>query len=151
VVHLHGLGSGAVAPGLRRRLPAGVAVVVQHHAGLDAVSNSADVFVLDSHHEGSGFALAEALARGVVPVVTDIPSFRVMTGGGTVGTLWPPGRPDALADALRATSGRAPARAIFDERLSWPAIGRAAVAACVDAISAAGPRARTGAARAIPS
>jgi glycosyltransferase involved in cell wall biosynthesis len=124
------------------------------HADLEAVYGSADLFVLGSHREGSGFALAEALACGVKPVVTDIPSFRVMTGGGAVGALWPPGHPDALADALRAAAGGAPARsasrALFDERLSWPAIGRAAVAAYVDAISAAGARARPGAGSAIP-
>lgn len=124
------------------------------HAGLEAVYNSADLFVLGSHHEGSGFALAEALACGAVPVVTDIPSFRVMTGGGAVGALLPPGRPDALADALRTVAGRPPARAaaraIFEQRLSWPAIGRAALAAYAESISVAGARARIGARRAIP-
>ena len=127
------------------------------HSDLESVYNSADLFVLGSYHEGSGFALAEALACGVVPVVTDIPSFRMMTGGGTVGTLWPPGRPDALAEALRPAAGwplpelSAAARALFDERLSWPAIGRAAVAAYVEVLAAAERRAGAGSGRENPS
>ena len=126
------------------------------HDELEAVYGSADLFVLGSRREGSGFALAEALACGVVPVVTDIPSFRVMTGGGAVGALWPPGRSDALADALRRVAGRmeptlsAAARAVFEERLSWPAIGRAALAAYAETFPAAGARAGRGAGSAIP-
>ncbi|MCU0304398.1 MAG: glycosyltransferase family 4 protein [Thermoanaerobaculales bacterium] len=105
------------------------------HDGIEAVFQSADLFVLGSHHEGSGIALIEALACGVTPVVTDIPSFTVMTAGGTVGALWPPGRPDELAAALRRVlaapaDGRSAAvRDHFDRHLAWPAVGRAAVAA----------------------
>ncbi|HET9220995.1 MAG TPA: glycosyltransferase, partial [Roseiflexaceae bacterium] len=97
--------------------------------------NSADYFVLGSHHEGSGYALAEALACGVVPIVTDIPSFRVMTDGGGLGTLWPPGDAQALASAIENTLRRprgalaAEARRFFEARLSYPSIGRQALAA----------------------
>src|SRR4029077_4802153 len=52
--------------------------------------SAADVFVLGSHHEGSGYALMEACACGAVPVVTDIPTFRLITEG-VVGALWTPG------------------------------------------------------------
>ena len=41
---------------------------------------AADVFVSGSHYEGSGYALIEAMSAGVVPVVTDIPSFRAIAG-----------------------------------------------------------------------
>jgi glycosyltransferase involved in cell wall biosynthesis len=97
--------------------------------------NSADYFVLGSHHEGSGYALAEALACGVVPIVTDIPSFRVMTDGGGLGALWPPGDAQALASAIENTLRRprgalaAAARRFFEARLSYPSIGRQALAA----------------------
>ena len=43
---------------------------------LAALYRAADLFVLGSHNEGSGFALIEALSFGVVPVVSDIPPFR---------------------------------------------------------------------------
>jgi len=97
--------------------------------------NSADYFVLGSHHEGSGYALAEALACGVVPIVTDIPSFRVMTDGGALGALWSPGDAQALAAAIDAALRRprevlaAAARRFFEARLSYPSIGRHALAA----------------------
>ena len=60
----------------------------------------ADYFVLGSHYEGSGFALSESLSFGCVPVVTDIPSFRVMTDNGTLGKLWEAGNADALIAAV---------------------------------------------------
>ncbi|MDE3181038.1 MAG: glycosyltransferase family 4 protein [Acidobacteriota bacterium] len=105
------------------------------HAELEWIYNSADYFVLGSHYEGSGFSLAEALACGAVPVVTDIPSFRIMTGEGTIGACWPPGDSAAFAAAFhRASSVPHPIQAeraakFFEERLSYLAIGRAAIAA----------------------
>lgn len=65
-----------------------------------AVHEASDVYLSGSRREGSGYALAEAMSRGVVPVVTDIPSFRAMTGRGRAGVLWPPGDVDACAAAL---------------------------------------------------
>jgi glycosyltransferase involved in cell wall biosynthesis len=106
---------------------------------LRAFYSAADVFVLGSHHEGSGYALLEACACGAVPVVTDIPSFRAITADGTLGRLWPPGDAAALAAALdqigRANCTELRARILdhFERTLSWPAIGRAAVAAYNDA------------------
>lgn len=104
------------------------------HDELEHYYNSADYFVLGSHYESSGYALAEALACGVVPIVTDIPSFRAMTGNGRIGALWPPGDAAALADAMLRLLGRpltvlsAAARAYFEEHLSFPAIGSQALA-----------------------
>ncbi len=113
---------------------------VAHHDMPDVYSSS-DYFLLGSHREGSGYALAEALACGLVPVVTDIPSFRAMTDGGHIGALWPPGNVGALAAAIR-TAARRPcadqardAREIFERRLSWPAIGRDATAAYRDLVT----------------
>ena len=113
---------------------------VAHHDMPDVYSSS-DYFLLGSHREGSGYALAEALACGLVPVVTDIPSFRAMTDGGRIGALWEHGNAAALAAAIR-TALRRPradqageAREFFERRLSWPAIGRDALAAYVDMVA----------------
>ena len=79
---------------------------------------AADLFVLGSHREGSGYSLIEALACGLPPVVTDIPSFRSLTGGGAVGKLWPCDDPRALCEALVGArfdpATRAAVRAHFD-------------------------------------
>ena len=105
------------------------------HAALESFFNSADYFVLGSHYEGSGYSLAEALACGVVPVVTDIPSFRVLTDGGRIGACWTPGDGSAFAAAFRRVSSQ-PIRtlsddavAFFDQNLSFRAIARRAVKA----------------------
>jgi glycosyltransferase involved in cell wall biosynthesis len=104
------------------------------HERLPAVYSSADLFVLGSHWEGSGYAALEALACGVVPVLTDIPSFRWLITEGRVGALWRTGDPASLAAALERVAStcleeqRAIGRAFFDARCSWNAIGRRAVA-----------------------
>lgn len=87
---------------------------------------AADLFVSGSHSEGSGYALIEAMSAGVVPVVTDIPSFRVIAG--ECGARFPPGDADAFAAALLNTAAadlapmRAATKARFDRELSWHAI-----------------------------
>jgi glycosyltransferase involved in cell wall biosynthesis len=110
------------------------------HQDLPAYFSAADLFVSGSHHEGSGYAVLEAIACGVVPVLTDIPTYRVMTANGRLGRLWPPGDARALALALEdmATIDRAPLEIAlvehFQRRLSWPAIGRAAMEVYRDVI-----------------
>jgi glycosyltransferase involved in cell wall biosynthesis len=98
------------------------------HKHIEALMQSADVFVSGSHREGSGYALLEALACGVVPVVTDIPSFRALTDDGHVGTLWPCGDATRLAEALVDVAANRPSpqqvRAHFDAALSFAAVGR---------------------------
>jgi len=70
------------------------------HESIMLYYNSADYFVLGSHYEGSGFALSEALSLGCVPVVTDIPSFRMMTDNGRLGALWKVGDAGSFVDAV---------------------------------------------------
>lgn len=133
-------GSDDLLPQVRERLatsPALTSAVTLlgqlPHAQVEPVCNSADYFVLGSHSEGSGYALAEALACGVVPVVTDIPSFRWMTDDGQIGALWPPGDAGAFAAAARRALSldlqeqSTAARRQFDRRLSFDAIGRQAL------------------------
>jgi glycosyltransferase involved in cell wall biosynthesis len=110
------------------------------HARIERLMQAADIFVSASHREGSGYALLEAMACGTVPVVTDIPSFRAITGNGRVGRLWPVGDASRLAEALVAvaTAGAArhAVRAHFDNELSPAVLGRRwtdAYAAVIDA------------------
>lgn len=103
------------------------------HADLAAWYSAADLFVLGSHREGSGYAAIEACACGAVPVLTDIPSFRMLTGGEAVGALWRPGERAALAGALvrlahaNLASERTRVIEHFAESLSWRAVGDRAV------------------------
>jgi len=109
------------------------------HDRLAAFYSAADVFVLGSHHEGSGYALLESCACGLPAAVTNIPTFRVITGDGAIGALWEPGDPESCAAAVTALSrGDRPAireRVLehFERSLSWPAVARAAVTAYSEA------------------
>ncbi|MBL7742134.1 MAG: glycosyltransferase family 4 protein [Chitinophagaceae bacterium] len=69
------------------------------HTEIEMYYNAADYFVLGSHYEGSGYALSEALRCGCVPIITDIPSFRMMTNNGRLGALWEPGNSDSFVKA----------------------------------------------------
>lgn len=98
------------------------------HARVETLMRAADLYISASHVEGSGYALLEAMACGVTPVVTDIPSFRAFTANGTVGHLWPRGDAAGLASALmRADTAGLPrelVRAHFDASLSFDTVGR---------------------------
>lgn len=97
---------------------------------MEAIHNSADFLLQASHHEFSGQAVLEAMACGVIPVVTDIPSFRAMTDEGRTGVLFPPGDADALARGVLAISPdeiperSRQVRAGFERALSFPALAR---------------------------
>ncbi|HLV79597.1 MAG TPA: glycosyltransferase family 4 protein [Chthonomonadaceae bacterium] len=105
------------------------------HSTLEVLYNSADLFLLGSHHEGSGFAVLESLACGVLPILSDIPSFRALTADGALGRLWPVEDAEALAGALVEGNGAlrpdtpCQVRAGFEARWSYEAIGRSALAA----------------------
>jgi glycosyltransferase involved in cell wall biosynthesis len=94
--------------------------------------SAADLFVVGSHHEGSGYSLMEAMACGAVPVVPDIPTFRLLTRQGAVGALWTPGDAHGCAVALQRAAERTSAAdrdrisEHFDRDFSWAAIGRRA-------------------------
>ncbi len=106
------------------------------HAAMATWMSAADLFVAGSHREGSGYALIEALACGLPPAVTEIPSHRMLTGRGAIGRLWPAGDAAALARVLPALWPADPAgqarqrdavRAHFEHHLSHGALGRALV------------------------
>ena len=94
--------------------------------------SAADVFISGSHYEGSGYALIEAMSAGLVPIVTDIPSFRSITGDS--GERWQPGDADEFASAVRRVASidlsdqRARVRAHYEHVLRWEAIAHRTVA-----------------------
>ena len=114
------------------------------HERIEELMRAADLFVLGSHREGSGLAI-EALACGLPPVVTDIPSFRALTAG-TVGSLWPAGDAAALSHALRCIAPllgepmRERVHAHFDRELSRAALGRKLAAAYAQLIRGRGEK-----------
>lgn len=95
---------------------------------MEQIYNSADFLLQASHREFSGCAVLEAMACGVIPVVTDIPSFRRMTDGGRYGVLFPPGDAQIMASrTLDVATTDIPARSTevrrhFECALSFPAL-----------------------------
>ena len=98
------------------------------HAHVESLLRAADLFVAGSRGESCGYALLEALACGITPVVTDIPAFRALIGDSRVGHLWPCGDAPQLAEAMVAAAANPPSpaqvRAHFDASLSFAAVGR---------------------------
>jgi len=70
------------------------------HRQLQSWYNAADFIISGSHHEGSGIAVCEAMSCGCIPILTDIISFRKMTGPGKCGLLYEPGNDTVLAETL---------------------------------------------------
>ncbi|MFN7144684.1 MAG: glycosyltransferase family 4 protein, partial [Myxococcota bacterium] len=102
------------------------------HAAMEDLLASADHLLQSSVREVCGVVVLEALACGVVPVLTDIPPFRRLTDDGRVGRLFPVGDPVALAAQALALAEAPPderramrrdAAAHFDRALAFPALG----------------------------
>jgi glycosyltransferase involved in cell wall biosynthesis len=129
-------GSAPLMPEIRRLLAANPPLAARvhllgrvPHAHIQELMRAADLFVLGSHREGSGYSLIEALATGLTPVVTDIPSFRSLTGNGAVGALWPCDDSAAFAQRLLVVAKlpaqrlRTAATGHFAQHLSAEAVG----------------------------
>ena len=63
--------------------------------------NSVDFIISTSHYEGSGIAVCEGMSCGCIPILTNLPSFRMMTGNGDCGLLFEAEDVDGLVLALR--------------------------------------------------
>lgn len=117
----------AARPALRQALHVRGRAPFSH---MEAIYSSADFLLQSSLREFSGCAVLEAMACGAIPVVTDIPSFRAMTGDGRYGILFPPGDWEGLARDTLALSRSglaarsAGVRAHFERTLSYPALAR---------------------------
>jgi glycosyltransferase involved in cell wall biosynthesis len=100
------------------------------HDQVETLCRACDLFVLGSRHEGSGYALLEALACGLPPVVSDIAPFRGLTGNGAVGALAPVGDAEAFAAGIVQVANaprhetRAAVLAHFARTLSPDALGQ---------------------------
>ena len=111
------------------------------HDRIELLMRAADIFVLGSHSEGSGYSLIEALACGLPPVVTDIPSFRSLTNAGSVGALWPCDDSNALCQALLSVARRtgpelrSAVRSHFEHELSSEALGQKLTAMYADVLA----------------
>lgn len=91
--------------------------------------NAADFYISSSHSEGSGVALAEAMACGCIPIVSNIPSFRKITDNGSVSLLFEKGNPNELVEKLNSlhqidiASERLKTNQLFQKNISFQAIG----------------------------
>jgi len=99
------------------------------HAELPFWYSSADFILSASHYEGSGTAVCEGMSCGCIPILSDIASFRMMTGRGKCGLLFEPGSIPALTATLQQsvkidmTEERRKTLAQFKDELSYEAIG----------------------------
>jgi glycosyltransferase involved in cell wall biosynthesis len=115
----------AESPVLRERV---VLVGPRSFDEMERYFRAADLFVQMSHREGCAYSTIEAMACGVAPIVSDIPSTRRVVGD--AGALVPVGDAGALAEAMRDWAARDPAqrraaaRARFEQALSFDVIGR---------------------------
>jgi glycosyltransferase involved in cell wall biosynthesis len=126
-------GAGRLAARLEGRPGVRLAGPVEGEA-LDALYRGATAVIAPAHDEGFGLTPLEALARGVAPVVADLPVYDETLGRGAL--RFPAGDAGALADALLRISADAALRAqvvaqgrAAIERLSWDA--------CADGLHAA--------------
>ena len=103
------------------------------HPEMECFYKQADYFVSGSHAEGSGYALSEALSCGCVPIVTSIPSFKMMTNNGQLGALWNPGDKNSFVEAATEAINKnlaKEAQACIDfycKNLSFDAIAQTAI------------------------
>jgi glycosyltransferase involved in cell wall biosynthesis len=70
------------------------------HSDLAPWLSAGDFIISTSYYEGSGVAVCEGMSCGCIPILSDIPSFRFMTGG-RCGVLFETGSEDALVGALK--------------------------------------------------
>jgi len=136
LVELHVFGEGAERPRIEAEvIRLKLDGLVHLHGAIarpqDALAR-VGLLVLPSEAEGFGLVLIEAMAAGVPVVATDVPGIRDVVRDGVTGLLVPPGRPDALAEAIRRVVEnpalrRELIRAAAEDvraRFTWPGVMR---------------------------
>jgi len=105
------------------------------HASIAELMRSASVYVSCARADGTSIALMEAIAAGLVPVVTDIGANRPLVTDGEDGFLFNPGDERDLADKiLKAFSRGIPfeildkKRSGFKDTVSWGSIAKRFIA-----------------------
>jgi len=58
------------------------------HDAIEHYLRKSHIYVSASHKEGSGYGAIEAMSCGLIPILSDIPSFRDFTDHGTAGRLF---------------------------------------------------------------
>jgi glycosyltransferase involved in cell wall biosynthesis len=74
------------------------------HDTLGAWYSSCDFIISTSYYEGSGIAVCEGMSCGCIPILTNISSFKMMTGDGKIGILFQPGKIEDLENALHKST-----------------------------------------------
>lgn len=96
------------------------------HEQMEILFSAADFFLQTSVHEIGSNSLVEAMSCGAIPLITDIPSFRVLTRDVEHAQLFPCGDSSAVAAAVeRAVRQGLPTlsarvRSDFQEHLAYP-------------------------------
>ncbi len=100
------------------------------HQQMEGWYNSSHFIISGSHYEGGGTSVSEAMSCGCIPVITNIPSFRKITGPGKCGMLYDPGNEKELLATLLKTkeldleTERKKVLQQFNNELSFEAIAR---------------------------
>jgi glycosyltransferase involved in cell wall biosynthesis len=63
--------------------------------------NKAAFIISTSHYEGGGLSVCEGMSCGCIPILSNIPSFRMMTADWKIGLMFSPGDVEGLVRALR--------------------------------------------------
>jgi glycosyltransferase involved in cell wall biosynthesis len=134
---------GVLQAEVRRRLPAGAELIGPlPHGELAHRLAGAHVALSTSRHEGSGYAVIEAIACGCTPALSDIAPHRAL--GGDLAQRFPPGDPAGVAAALerawsaaRRPGARQAARLHFEQHLTWDHVAEQLLAAY--GVPSAGP------------
>ncbi|HPI91484.1 MAG TPA: glycosyltransferase [Deltaproteobacteria bacterium] len=89
------------------------------HENIPGLASRSRVFVSSARADGTSIALQEAMAAGLIPVVTDIEANRALVTHGRDGYLFEPGNEKDLAEnIINALSGEINAQALLYKRLS---------------------------------
>jgi glycosyltransferase involved in cell wall biosynthesis len=87
------------------------------YADLPAYYQAADVYISASYSDGSSVSLLEAMATGLICVVSDIPGNREWIAHDVDGFLFESGNAESLTNILRHC---------IERRDTWPQLGRIA-------------------------